>query len=201
MTDSRSYYDAEARVYDDSRGGRARGRAAAAAVAELVPAGGVLLDVAGGTGVVSVELAGLGWSVVVLDASLGMLEIAAGRLPGRVCAAAGDRLPVADASVDVVTMIWLLHLLDVPTADRMVAEAARVLRPGGHLVTTVDKDLAHGKVRRRRSDHRERVELRARGLGLAFVGATSFAGRSAWGSATGGDPVFPLMALRKQRVG
>ncbi len=197
MTSSRSYYDAEAPVYDESRGGRARGRAAAAAVAELVPAGGTLLDVAGGTGIVAVELARLGWSVLVVDGSPGMLRVAAGRLPGRVAVGAADRLPVADASVDLVSTIWLLHLLELRTADAVVAEAARVLRPGGHLVTTVDKDLAHARVRRGWSDHRERVEVQARRHGLSFVGGTSFTGRSAWGSAGGGDPVFPVVALRK----
>jgi ubiquinone/menaquinone biosynthesis C-methylase UbiE len=185
-------------VYDETRGGTARGRAAAAAVAEVVPPGGTLVDVAGGTGVVSAELARAGWSVLVVDGSLGMLERARLRLPGRVAAGVADRLPLADRCCDVVTLIWLLHLLDVPTADRVLAEAARVLRPGGHLVATVDKDLAHGTVRRRASDHRERVELVARRFGLSFVGGTSFAGRSRWGSVTGGDPVFPLVAFRKQ---
>jgi ubiquinone/menaquinone biosynthesis C-methylase UbiE len=197
VTDSRTYYDAEAPAYDESRGGQARGRAAATAVAELVSPGGRLLDVAGGTGIVSVELARLGWSVLVVDGSPGMLALAGTRLPGRVAAGHADRLPVADASVEVVTMVWLLHLLDVPTADRVLAEAARVLRPGGHLVTTVDKALAHGKVRRRPSDHGERVEQVARRLGLGLVAGTSFRGRSVWGSRDGGDPVFPLLAFRK----
>lgn len=194
----RAYYDAEAQVYDETRGGSARGRAAAEAVAELVPVGGTLVDVAGGTGVVSLELARLGWSVLVLDGSPGMLAVAAGRLPGRVAASRAERLPVRDGSVDAVTVVWLLHLLDVPTADRVVAEAARVLRPGGSLVTTVDKALAHGRLPRRPSDNRERLELAARRVGLAFTGATSFRGRSKWGSAGGGDPVFPLAAFRKR---
>ncbi|MGN6130077.1 MAG: class I SAM-dependent methyltransferase, partial [Nocardioidaceae bacterium] len=127
---SRAYYDAEAQVYDETRGGAARGRAAAEAVAELVPVGGTLVDVAGGTGVVSLELARLGWSVLVLDASPGMLGVAGGRLPGRVAARRAELRPVAAGSVDVVTGVWLLHLLDGPTADRVVAEAARGLRPG-----------------------------------------------------------------------
>ena len=191
------YYDTEAVRYDETRGGRERARAAAAATASLLPPGGLLVDVAGGTGIVSAELAALGWSVLVTDLSAGMLGLAAGRLPGRVVQASATRLPLPDAAVDAVTMIWLLHLLDVPTADRAVAEAARVLRPGGHLVATVDKDLAHGKVARGIADHRERVERVGRRHGLGFVAASSFSGRSTWGSATGGDPVFPVVALRK----
>lgn len=192
-----AYYDAEAEAYDESRGGRERARAAAEAVTSLVPAEGRLLDVAGGTGIVSAELAALGFDVLVSDLSPGMLRVAARRLPGRVAVASADRLPVADSHVDVVAMIWLLHLLPVGVADAALAEAARVLRPGGHLVTTVDKDLAHGARRRTGADAADRVEVVARRLDLHFVGQTSFSGRSTWGSATEGDPVFPLAAYRK----
>jgi hypothetical protein len=83
--------------------------------------------------------------VLVADTSKGMLEVASGRLPGRVVLASGERLPFGDGSVDVVLTVW------------------------------------------------------SRRSRLSFIGATSFSGRSAWGSATDGDPVFPLVAFRKQR--
>jgi ubiquinone/menaquinone biosynthesis C-methylase UbiE len=191
-----AYYDAEARVYDDSRGGLERARAAAEAVIDLVPAEGRLLDVAGGTGIVSAELARHGFDVWVTDLSHGMLTVAAGRLPGRVVLASADRLPWPDASVDVVTAVWLLHLLPVAVADVVIAEAARVLRPGGHLATTVDKDLAHGRVRRTGADAADRVATVAGRHGLAFVGQTSFSATTRWQSAEGGQ-VFPVVGLRK----
>lgn len=197
MRERTAYYDAEAGVYDETRGGVERARAAAEAVTALVPAGGRLLDVAGGTGIVSAELAARGFDVVVTDLSHGMLTVAAGRLPGREVVASADRLPVADASVDVVTVVWLLHLLPIPVADRVLAETARVLRPGGHLVTTVDKDLAHRRVRRTGADAADRVAQVAHRLGLQFVGQDSFRGRSKWGSTDGGDPVFPIAAYRR----
>ncbi|HEY0775789.1 MAG TPA: class I SAM-dependent methyltransferase [Nocardioidaceae bacterium] len=190
-----AYYDAEAGVYDETRGGVDRARAAAEAIAGLVPATGRLLDVAGGTGIVSAELAAQGFDVVVTDVSRGMLWIAAERLPGRVAVATADRLPVADGSVDVVTMVWLLHLLPAPVADAVLAEAARVVRPGGHVVTTVDKDLAHGRMRRTGADAADRVALVARRLGLQFTGQDSFS--STWGSVSGGDPVFPVACYRR----
>jgi ubiquinone/menaquinone biosynthesis C-methylase UbiE len=190
-----AYYDAEATVYDDSRGGQARACAAAEAVLDLVPAEGRLLDVAGGTGIVSAELARHGFDVWVTDLSHGMLTVAAGRLPGVVVASA-DRLPWPDASVDVVTSVWLLHLLPVAVADAVIAEAARVLRPGGHLATTVDKDLAHGRVRRTGADAADRVAAVAGRNGLAFVGQTSFSATTRWQSAEGGQ-VFPVVGLRK----
>ena len=167
-------YDEEAERYDATRGGDERAQAAAAAVAELVPGPGIALDVAGGTGSVSAALARLGWSVLVTDASVGMLRVAQRRLPGRVAQGTATRLPVRSASVDLVTTIWLLHLLPVPAADRVIAEAARVLRPGGAFVTTVDKDLAHGRIRRTNGDHRELVEQVARRLGLFASGSTFF---------------------------
>lgn len=195
--ESSAYYDAEAEVYDESRGGEDRARAAAEAITRLVPASGRLLDIAGGTGIVSGELAARGFDVFVSDLSRGMLTVAARRLPGRVLVASADRLPVLTGSCEVVAMVWLLHLLPIPVADAVLAEAARVVRSGGHVVTTVDKDLAHGRVRRTGSDAGERVTARAARLGLQWVGQESFSGRSRWGSATGADPVFPVAAFRK----
>jgi ubiquinone/menaquinone biosynthesis C-methylase UbiE len=195
-----SYYDDEAPVYDATRGGAARAHAAAAAVAELVPAPdtapGTALDVAGGTGSVSAELSLLGWSVLVLDRSAGMLGLAAGRLPGRAAVARAERLPVRDGAVDLVVTVWLLHLLPIEAADRVVAEAARVLRPGGHFVTTVDKDLAHGRVRRTNGDHRDRVEQVARRLGLATAGSSYFDAETKWRTGSRGQR-FPVAAFRK----
>lgn len=191
-----SYYDAEAPVYDESRGGLPRAQAAAAAVASLVPSRGVAVDVGGGTGIVSLELARIGFSVLVADLSMGMLSIAARRLPGRVVVSSGDRLAIRTGSVDLVTTVWLLHLLPIPVADRVVAEAARVLRPGGFLVTTLDKDLAHRPVRRTNGDHAERVTAVAGRHGLGFVGATSFTAASKWVSAADRDPVFAIAAFR-----
>ena len=190
------YYDREASRYDDSRGGVERARRAAEAVAALVPAPGRTLDVAGGTGIVSAELAAQGRDVLVVDLSVGMLTLAARRLPGRAVVGRADRLPVSSASVDLVTTIWLLHLLPVAQADAVVAEAARVLRPGGHFVTTVDKPLAHGR-EGVEADARERVLAVAGRAGLAAVGESSFAGPSEWGSASGDDPVFRVVAFRR----
>ena len=185
-------------MYDETRGGHRRAQAAAAAVASLVPTRGVALDVAGGTGIVSAELAGVGFSVVVVDLSTGMLALADDRLPGRVVAGSADTLPIRSGSVDLVTTIWLLHLMPIAIADKVVAEAARVLRPAGHFVTTVDKDLAHGRDRRTNADHSDRVSGVAGRHGLGFIGATSFAGTTRWASAGEGDSQsFAVSAFRK----
>ncbi|MFF7971462.1 methyltransferase domain-containing protein [Streptomyces sp. NPDC007905] len=140
-------YDKEADAYDASRGGEPRAEAAAAAVLGLIPdRPGRLLDVACGTGIVTRRLAAArpGLRVTGVDLAPGMARMAAGRLPGAVLLADTRRLPFADATFDAVTSIWLLHLLSDPADVRaVVAECARVLRPGGVYVTTVDKAAAH----------------------------------------------------------
>jgi ubiquinone/menaquinone biosynthesis C-methylase UbiE len=192
-----AYYDAEAEVYDETRGGIDRAEAAADLIASLVPPPGLLVDVAGGTGIVSAELAARGFDVALTDLSRGMLTVAARRLPGRVAVASADRLPFTEGSVDVATMVWLLHLLPISVADRVLAEGVRVLRSGGHLVTTVDKDLAHGRVRRTGADAGDRVTAALARQGMHMVAHEAFSARSAWGSVTGGDAVFPVAVYRK----
>jgi ubiquinone/menaquinone biosynthesis C-methylase UbiE len=161
-------YDKEAAWYDATRGGDARADAAAEAMAGLLPAAARnIVDFACGTGIVTVRLPGLatatgpgtangsgsanrpgnangsgGRHVVGIDRSPGMAAVAAGRLPGRVAVGDATRIPLASASADAVTIIWLLHLLSHDEAERVIAEAARVLRQDGVLITTVDKNDA-----------------------------------------------------------
>ncbi|AWZ17960.1 class I SAM-dependent methyltransferase [Streptomyces sp. ICC1] len=139
-------YDAEAEAYDATRGGAPRAEAAAAAVLGLLPAAtGTLLDLGCGTGIVTARIAAArpGLRVLGADASYGMAAMARSRgVP--VVLASGARLPVRPGSLDAVSAVWLLHLLRAPGAvAAVIAEAGRVLRPGGVFVTTVDKDAAH----------------------------------------------------------
>lgn len=139
-------YDDEAAAYDATRGGVPRAEAAADAVLGLVPpAARTLLDIGCGTGIVTERIAGgrPGLRVLGSDAAHGMARLARQRVAGVVLADA-RRLPLPDAAVDAVTAVWLLHLLREEGAARaVVAQAARVLRPGGVFVTTVDKDAGH----------------------------------------------------------
>ncbi|MEU2022266.1 methyltransferase domain-containing protein [Streptomyces sp. NPDC016469] len=139
-------YNQEAAVYDDTRGGLPRAEAAAAAVLGLVPdTARSLLDIGCGTGLVTGRIAAgrPGLRVTGSDAAHGMAAVARQRV-GAVVLADARRLPLPDAAVDAVSAVWLLHLLREPGAvPAVVAEAARVLRPGGVFVTTVDKDAAH----------------------------------------------------------
>ncbi|QTE02105.1 class I SAM-dependent methyltransferase [Streptomyces cyanogenus] len=140
-------YEKEAGDYDALRGGEARAHEAAHAVLGLIPERpGRLLDVACGTGIVTRRLAAArpGLRVTGADLTPAMVRMAAARLPGAIVRADSRRLPFPAGSFDAVTSIWLLHLLADPEDVRaVVAECARVLRPGGTYVTTVDKAAAH----------------------------------------------------------
>jgi demethylmenaquinone methyltransferase/2-methoxy-6-polyprenyl-1,4-benzoquinol methylase len=112
-------------------------------VAWLNPRSGQrLLDVAGGTGDIArlalPRLTGSG-SAIVFDANAKMLEIGranaidAGILDGIewLCGDA-EQLPFADRSVDLYTIGFGLR--NVTRIDRALAEARRVLRPGGRFL-------------------------------------------------------------------
>jgi ubiquinone/menaquinone biosynthesis C-methylase UbiE len=94
---------------------------------------GTALDAACGTGRHAAYLAGLGHQVIGVDQSAEMLERAAKRLPNVDLRQANlDQLPLPDDCVDVI--VCGLALTHAPHLDPVMAEFARVLRPGGHLV-------------------------------------------------------------------
>lgn len=112
-----------------------------AAAAAGVSGGDTVVDVAGGTGALATELAATGAAVLVLDFSWNMVATGARRLRGTRergagpiwwCNGDGMQLPLADASVDAVTIAFGLRNLPDPAAG--LAEFARVTRPGGRLV-------------------------------------------------------------------
>jgi ubiquinone/menaquinone biosynthesis C-methylase UbiE len=170
-------YDLEAAHYDETRGGRPRASEAAGAVLRLASPTGRYLDIAGGTGIVSAQVAaGSGGSMIVADLSHGMLLKAAERLPGRVVQSRAEALAIASASIDVVTAIWLLHLVGDPAP--ILGEVARVLRAGGRFVTTVDKNAAHGHrdAATGPTDGLGRLSALAAEHGMTLTGTTTFAG-------------------------
>jgi SAM-dependent methyltransferase/biotin operon repressor len=106
---------------------------------------GDVLDVGGGDGAVAELVAPRSRSVTLLDSSERMIEAAAARLAGvrgaRVVRADAMGLPFADASFDQVLLFHVLTMVVVP--GRVLAEAARVLRPGGDVaIVTLDAHAA-----------------------------------------------------------
>jgi SAM-dependent methyltransferase len=125
-------FDRIAERYDETRGGLERGASLAGEIApHLRP--GLVAEVGVGTGAVALPLVGHGHPVVGFDLSLPMLRRAQQRLGARVANADGYRLPARAGSVANVVMVWVLHL--VPEITPMLAEAVRVLAPGGRLAT------------------------------------------------------------------
>ncbi|SBT65430.1 Methyltransferase domain-containing protein [Micromonospora sediminicola] len=100
-------------------------------LAELLGTGpGRCLDLCCGTGAHVAELHRLGWSPVGVDLSTGQLRHARSRLP--VAGADATALPLADGALPAVVCV-LAHT-DMPDYPAAIAEAARVLAPGGRLV-------------------------------------------------------------------
>jgi len=99
-----------------------------------------LLDVAGGTGDVAyrfLEEAGKGASAVICDISAEMIEVGRERVPegedrARFVHANAEALPFARASFDAYTIAFGIR--NVTHIDAAIAEAFRVLKPGGRFL-------------------------------------------------------------------
>ncbi len=99
-----------------------------------------LIDVACGTGrfLRQVRLAYPAMTLKGVDLSRPYLDEAARQLRGLRAAelieAPAEKMPLADASVDIITCIFLYHELPPDVRRQVTAEIARVLRPGGLFV-------------------------------------------------------------------
>ncbi|MDP1735504.1 MAG: class I SAM-dependent methyltransferase [Sulfuritalea sp.] len=102
--------------------------------ARVADVNGIAVDLAGGTGDVARLLIDGGRRVVVCDPSLPMMM--AGRLHGDVglawLAGEAEKLPLADASVDLLTVAFGLR--NATHLETALAEIRRVLKPGGRFV-------------------------------------------------------------------
>ncbi|MEW6270101.1 MAG: methyltransferase domain-containing protein [Thermodesulfobacteriota bacterium] len=111
-------------------------------LAAEVGAGARLLDLGCAYGFLVVEALEAGFRALGVDASRFALAQAARHAApaaGRLVAAHAERLPLADASCDVVTAFDVLE--HVPRPELLIAEAARVLRPGGLFVAATPDPL------------------------------------------------------------
>ncbi len=97
----------------------------------LGPGNGCCLDLGCGTGVPTAAIAELGWSVVGVDVSRDLLEVARARGLDVVEAPADD-LPFGDETFDAAVSV-LTHT-DIDGFADAVAEAVRVLKPGAPFV-------------------------------------------------------------------
>jgi SAM-dependent methyltransferase len=103
-------------------------------VSRHVPAGSLILDAGCGTGTFAGRLRDIGYRVLGIDASIGMLAGARNReVP--VAQAIAQRLPFPDDTFDgFVSVAVLHHLGSTDMVRRAIDEMIRVLRPGGRAV-------------------------------------------------------------------
>jgi len=124
----------------------------AAALCGLLDPDGVVADLGCGTGALAATVAPFVRKVVGVDQSADMLEAARRRTAGmaNVELRQGEleSLPVEDGSCDAALLVLALGWVETP-AD-VLAEAARVLRPGGRL-SLVDAVLHADEAFRRRA--------------------------------------------------
>ena len=144
------YFRANAAAWDSIRSLHVDDAEVERALAEAVPAAAdEFLDIGTGTGRMLQLFGGRMGRCLGIDISRDMLAVARANLEAaglRNCQVRqGDMygLALADAGFDVVTIHQVLHYADRPAA--VIAEAARVLRPGGRLVIAdfAPHDLEH----------------------------------------------------------
>jgi demethylmenaquinone methyltransferase/2-methoxy-6-polyprenyl-1,4-benzoquinol methylase len=126
-------YTNQARTYDETRAASPSVLGPLREALEGAP-GRRLADVGGGTGNYARALREAGWDPVVIDREPAMLARAAAKGLETIEADA-QRLPLGDASVDAVMLVSMLHHVEQPAAA--IAEAQRILRPGGRLALMV----------------------------------------------------------------
>jgi SAM-dependent methyltransferase len=132
MATTRARYDGHADWYDEFFGWRAAENGPE--LTDLLGRGeGYCLDLGCGTGLYLDAIAATGRTVVGIDRSADQLRIARERLRGGLLAQGdGAALPFADAIFGTVAAIWIST--DVDDFGAVLAEAVRVLRPGGLFV-------------------------------------------------------------------
>ena len=137
---------------------------------------GHLLDIGTGTGRMAEIFAPTARRITALDRSPEMLRIARAKLadqdvPVDLVQEAFLNLPLGDACIDSIVIHQALHFAHEP--DRVIAEAGRVLRGGGHLLIVdfaphEDEDLRNVAAHARLgfSDAQIRGWLASAGMGL-----------------------------------
>jgi ArsR family transcriptional regulator len=159
-------------------------------------------DIGCGEGYLTLEAARWARSVIAIDRADEVLErakaLARRRRVTNVTWKKGDiaKLPLKDKSVDVALLSQSLHHATHP--ERALAEATRVLKPGGRVLVLDLREHDQTWVRNRFGDHHlgfssGQLELLLRDAGLADV-------RVSVGASKAGDPFAVLIASGTKRA-
>jgi ArsR family transcriptional regulator len=133
---SQDFFDRSAGMWDRLRDELFGSRFYLLAMMGLIADDWTVADLGCGTGFASEALAPYARRVVAVDGSQAMLATTRSRLAEfdnvELLEGELERLPIADRTVDAATLILVLH--HVPAPEKVVAEVARILRPGGRLL-------------------------------------------------------------------
>ena len=133
---SQEFFQSAAGHWDALRRGLFGGRAELLALLAFLDESWVVGDLGCGTGQAAASLAPFVRRVIGVDGSASMLEVARERLLGaaNVELRRGEleSLPLADDELDAAVLFLVLHHVAEPV--RVLAEAARALKPGGRLL-------------------------------------------------------------------
>jgi ubiquinone/menaquinone biosynthesis C-methylase UbiE len=135
-TKSQEFFSSSAGQWDRVRDELFGDRFHLGALAAFAEAEWTVGDLGCGTGTVSAAVAPFVARVVAVDDSSAMLQAAKKRLQGfdNIDLRRGEleSLPIDDSRLDAATLMLVLH--HVPEPERALAEASRVLKPGGRVV-------------------------------------------------------------------
>jgi ubiquinone/menaquinone biosynthesis C-methylase UbiE len=133
--------DEDARLWESAKGALTRLRTWDI-FGRFLPASGRIVDIGGGPGTHAAHLAEAGYEVVLVDPMERHLEAARQRAQTgpafEVLAGDARELPLPDASCEAALVMGpLYHLVQAEERRRALAEAHRVLRPGGVLLAEI----------------------------------------------------------------
>lgn len=136
---SQTHFDDVAAVYDETLPSHVTEhylRKRTRFVLSVCPPPGRVLDVGCGTGTLAARLAGVGYEVVGLDPSQGMLDVMRERLP-QIDAVQGSatEMPFGDGEFDLsLSVATMHHIADAGAVRLALGEMVRVVKPGGHIL-------------------------------------------------------------------
>lgn len=180
-----------------------------AAIAALAGANAQILELGVGTGRIALPVAAAGCHVVGIDIARDMLRVAAAEPVATLALLQGDvaALPFRHHSFDAVLAVHVLHL--VPDWRGVLAEIARVIKPGGVFIQGRDARDPDSVAERLRAKLREAVMAlvsgsRPPGAGAAIAQAITRLGgtpgeeitAAAWTSTASPADILARMAQR-----
>lgn len=170
MKKIQSHYDEMADIYDrhyNEKQGKIYYSHISEQVLQNIPGDGLLLDIGCGTGLFMDRYTRSGGRAIGIDISMGMILRARSRCPDQdVTLGTAETLPFRENTFDAISSLLTFSYIQNP--ELMLAEAFRVLRPGGSIsLCTLGKNLFTSVVP---IIYRIGEKMRIRRVGMAHFG-------------------------------